>query len=403
MSGTEPNSQSTPPLLNDKDIFSDHWQDVTLGRYTLTRLLGSGGMGRVFLARDKVLARDVALKAIPQRLGDADQVEYLKQFMHEARVIAALEHGNIVRIYDVLTDSGVVAIAMEYIRGGDLQRVVRKRGSLDYKLAGRLVLQSLRGLAFAHDGGVIHRDIKPGNLMLTPDGHCKLVDFGAARLVHKAELSLLEGKTIGTPYYMPPEIIRAKEPSVQSDLYSMACVLWFALTGNPPYTGETAKHVYTKHVKAPLPDAADLGEVPAELAALLLEAMAKNPQDRPASATVFADRLEMILQTQTASSTVTAPSGRPSSPAALEKTRIAQRQAALNTTATTPRYAPAKSKTPMWIAIIVAAVLLLGGLIWGVIAMSGSDDFDMYGEEKPTTMTGQNSDTSTDTTDESEY
>ncbi len=392
------NAESNPPLLHDKDIFSDQWEDVTLGRYTLTRLLGSGGMGRVFLARDKVLARDVALKAIPQRLGDSDQVEYLKQFMHEARVIAALEHGNIVRIYDVLTDSGVVAIAMEYIRGGDLQRVVRKRGTLDYKLAGKLVLQALRGLSFAHEGGVIHRDIKPGNLMLTRDGQCKLVDFGAARLVDKAELSLLEGKTIGTPYYMPPEIILAKDPSVQSDLYSMACVLWFALTGDPPYTGKTAKHVYTKHVKAPLPDVADLGTIPAGLGALLLEAMAKDPKDRPASAAAFADRLEAILNDETSSAGKSA-AGRPASPAALGKTKIAQRKA-LNTTSTRAVYRPVKSKTPMWIAIIAGGIVLLGLLTWGVIAMTSGDDFDMYGDDK--TTSGQTTDTA-DTTDDSEF
>ncbi len=394
MTEPEPNPKSYPPLLNNKDIFSDHWEDVSLGRYTLIKLLGTGGMGRVFLARDKVLAREVALKAIPQRLGDPEQVEYLKQFIHEARVIAALEHENIVRIYDVLTDSGVVAIAMEYIRGGDLQRVVRKRGSLDYKLAVKLILQALRGLAFAHEGGVIHRDIKPGNLMLTTDGQCKLVDFGAARLVHKAELSLLEGKTIGTPYYMPPEIILAKAPSVQSDLYSMACVLWFSLTGNPPYTGETAKHVYTKHVRSALPDAADLGAVPAALGELVLEAMAKDPKDRPASATAFADRLEAILN-EDSSASVAGASGRPSSPAVLEKTKIAQRTTTLNTTAVRPVYRPAKSKTPLLIGLIVGGFILLGLLIWGVIAMTSGDDFDMYGDNKKTT-TGRTSGTTSD-------
>ncbi|MBT3278641.1 MAG: protein kinase [Phycisphaerales bacterium] len=402
MDEKDTNADSNPSLSHDKDIFSDQWENVSLGRFTLTKLLGSGGMGRVFLARDKVLAREVALKAIPQRLGDAEQVEYLKQFMHEARVIAALEHGNIVRIYDVLTDSGVVAIAMECIRGGDLQRVVRKRGKLDYNLAGSLILQALRGLAFAHEQGVIHRDIKPGNLMLTRDGICKLVDFGAARLANKAELSLLEGKTIGTPYYMPPETILSKEPTAQSDLYSMGCLLWFALTGTPPYTGKTAKEVYAKHVNAPLPDVSELGAIPLELGELLLSAMAKKPADRPASATEFADRLEAILGEQTAVPAPTpAASARPARPGSpsLSKTRVS-----LNTTTTNrPVYQPPKSRMPIWIALIVLGLVLIGGLVYLIASQPKHDDSFMYPDGKKNTSQSKNLSDTDVTDDGSEY
>ncbi len=262
-------------------------------RYTLAHHLGSGGMGRVYLARDKVLNRDVALKVLRDRYAESE--EFVERFRREARSAAGLSHPNVVSVYDLgLSGDGTYLIAMEYVPGGTLKDRVDADGPLDPGAAAELGSQVAEALGVAHERGVIHRDVKPQNILLTASGDAKVADFGIARATAAATISQT-GRILGTARYMSPEQAMGKPVGPASDLYSLGVVLYEALTGETPFEAETLVAIAVKHSEEPPrpPKGVNPG-VSEGMNALVLRLLAKKPEDRYADAAELAEDLRRV-------------------------------------------------------------------------------------------------------------
>lgn len=273
------------------------WAGKLLGHFKLLRLIGQGKMGRVIQAQDINLKRIVALKILNKRLPGIDEQERVNQFLREARAAAQMEHPNIVRIYEINQHDGWWYIAMEMLEGDDLRRMVKVTGPLPPPRASLVIADAATGLAVAHELGIIHRDVKPTNLMLTRHGRCKLTDFGLVRLDDPNDPFDFTDKAVGSPHFMAPEIIRRWEQTPAIDVYSLGATLYFALTGSPPYTGNKLNEILRKHLEAPAPDVRLFSpECPTSLSLLVQRAMAKDPAARPAAADLAtALRAEVIV------------------------------------------------------------------------------------------------------------
>jgi len=254
-----------------------------LGDYEILAELGGGGMGRVYQARDLTLERTVAIKTLaPQFVGDDMLVQ---RFLKEARAAARLNHPNIVQIYDFGKEGEVHYLAMEYVEGESLASYL-KRERLGEAEAVTIARYACRALAVAHAEGLVHRDIKPDNLMLTTRGEVKLVDLGVAKAVDEDQSLTQTGQALGTPNYISPEQIRAaKDIDGRADIYSLGATLYHLVTGAPPFRGSSNALVMSMHLYQPLPD--PRGIVPALSEGLWLvlhKMMAKAPEERYASA-----------------------------------------------------------------------------------------------------------------------
>lgn len=267
-----------------------------LGKYKLIRLLGSGGMGSVFLAEHTTMNRRVAIKSIAPRLSRNPQA--LKQFLAEARTVASLDHPNIVHAYSVDEVDDRFFMVMEYIEGRDLDRVVRQQGPLSFVLAADYTRQAAEGLAHAHQQGVIHCDIKPANLVLNEQGVLKILDMGMARLASTEDDDSEDGgeaqnTPLGTVDYLAPEqALGSPHLDHRADIYSLGCTLYFLLTGRPPFPDGTLAERILKHQTAePTPLEELRPETPADLVKLCRRMMAKAPQQRLSSAAEVAQFL----------------------------------------------------------------------------------------------------------------
>jgi serine/threonine-protein kinase len=253
---------------------------TTLGDFQLSRRIGSGGMGEVYLAQQMSLKRHVALKVLRQ---DATPDETtLKRFNVEAEAAAKLTHANIVQIYAFSQQDGLSYMALEYVRGMNLRDYVTKKGPVSARVAVKLMDQVAAALHHASEMGVVHRDIKPDNIMLTRKGEVKVADFGLARLRSDKPVNLTQpGITMGTPMYMSPEQVEDKATDARSDLYSFGVTSYYMLAGQPPYRGETAMGVAVQHLKGnPEPLAQLRPDLPAELCRIVHKLMAKDPDLR---------------------------------------------------------------------------------------------------------------------------
>jgi tRNA A-37 threonylcarbamoyl transferase component Bud32 len=266
-------------------------QTLIDNRYAPGHLLGSGGMAEVYLAHDEVLGRDVALKVLKHRY--ARDEEFVERFRREAQSAAALNHPNVVPVYDWgRSEDGTYYMAMEYIPGGTLKDRIAGEGPLDPGTAAGLGSRVARALAFAHEKGVIHRDIKSQNILLTEAGDAKVTDFGIARAATATTISRT-GVVLGTAGYMSPEQAKGEPVGPRSDLYSLGVVLYEMLTGNLPYEAESPVAVALKHVNEPPRSPREANpDVPELLDALTVKLLAKNPEDRYASAAELAEDLE---------------------------------------------------------------------------------------------------------------
>jgi eukaryotic-like serine/threonine-protein kinase len=266
--------------------------DVLSGRYRVTRLLGRGGMSAVWLARDDVLDRDVAVKMLHiRRLESAEAVE---RFEREARTLASLTHPGIVTVIDRGDDQGRPFIVFEYVRGRDLRERISDAGrlSLDEVLA--IGAHVADALAYAHARGVIHRDVKPHNILLTPDGQPKLTDFGIARVLEQPGLTL-EGRVLGTGDYLAPEQAAGEPIDARADCYALGVVLYLALCGELPYHSDSYVETARLHAHAPIPSVRDLRpEVPERLDEIVHRALAKRPDDRYPDAAALRDDLREL-------------------------------------------------------------------------------------------------------------
>ncbi|HEX4954407.1 MAG TPA: serine/threonine-protein kinase [Thermoanaerobaculia bacterium] len=253
-----------------------------LGRYQVVDALGKGAMGVVYLAKDPLIGRLVALKTFRGIQASDDEMEEARErFIREAQSAGILSHPNIVTIHDVVehSDEGLTFIAMEYVRGTDLKEMLRRDEVLDLPTIADIIWQVAQALEYAHSKGVVHRDIKPANILLTADQRVKLTDFGIARL---ASSNLTHsGQLLGTPNYMAPEQIQGKDVDHRADIFSLGVVLYELLTRKKPFQGENLTVVTHRIINEPFtPPEEYVGELPASIKAVLGKALAKQPAER---------------------------------------------------------------------------------------------------------------------------
>ena len=265
------------------DVFQP--EQVLSGRYRVLRKIGGGGMADVYLCEDLSLGRRVALKVLLQRF--LDDPNFVERFRREAKAAAGLNQANLVSIFDWGEVDGTYFIVMEYVEGETLKDLVRRQGRLGGSEAVRISLQLLAALEFAHRTGIVHRDIKPQNVMLDRDGNVKVMDFGIARA---ADSGMTEaGSILGTAQYLAPEQARGQRVDERSDLYSVGIVLYEMLTGTVPFKGDSAVTVALKHVNEMAPEPAQLVPgMPYALNQIVLKAIAKDPGQRYQTAEQFA-------------------------------------------------------------------------------------------------------------------
>ncbi|MHB1155538.1 MAG: serine/threonine-protein kinase [Phycisphaerales bacterium] len=276
------------------------WVGRILGHFQLQRPLGQGAMGMVVQAQDINLRRIVALKILRKRIRGVDEQASIQQFLREARAAAQLEHPNVVRVYEINQHRGWWYIAYELIEGGNLKSIIKTIGPLPPHRACPMIADAAAALAAAHDAGIIHRDIKPSNLMLARTGRCKIMDFGLVRLADPADPVDFTDKSVGTPQYMPPEIIQRQSPTPASDIYCLGATLYFALTGEPPFSGKTVHEIIQHHLRTPAPNLLDKAPACSPiLARLVARMLAKNPADRPTASEIAA-----ALRTESVASSV---------------------------------------------------------------------------------------------------
>jgi eukaryotic-like serine/threonine-protein kinase len=267
--------------------------EVVGGRYELEELVGSGGMSSVYKARDRLLERHVALKVLHEHYGSDG--EYVERFRREARAVAQLAHPNIVTVIDRGEDGGRQFIVFELVDGQNLKDLLEREGPLPVRQALELAIGVARALAFAHEHGIVHRDVKPQNVLLNGDGRAKVTDFGIARSLDVAGVTQA-GTVLGTSNYIAPEQASGREVEPATDVYSLGVVLFELLTGRVPFAGESFVSVAMRHVTEPPPSVLELRpDCPARVAAAVDRALEKDPADRFPTMDAFAAELEACL------------------------------------------------------------------------------------------------------------
>jgi eukaryotic-like serine/threonine-protein kinase len=282
--------ESEPPLA----------EFVGLGRYQVIRELGRGTTGVVHQAHDGVLGHTVALKTVtvPLAMTPAVRNEFVRRFMVEARMVARLSHPNIVQVHDFGQDpaSGTLYIALEYLAGAPLSEVISPPSVLLWPEALRIVERVADALHHAHSFGIVHRDVKPANLMLLPKGEPKLLDFGIAKIAEAPGHWSLAGQVIGTPLYMSPEQALGEPVDARSDVFALGAVLYFLLTGRPPFAAATIPHILLRILRDDPPPPSLLGiELPEDVEYVLARATAKAPPHRYQSAAAMSQDISDVL------------------------------------------------------------------------------------------------------------
>ncbi len=261
-------------------------------RYEIIKTLGEGGMANVYLAYDTILGREVAVKVLRGDL--ASDPKFVRRFQREALSASSLSHPNIVEVYDVGEDDGQYYIVMEYCPGKTLKQLLKKRGSLTTTEVIDIMMQITDGMAHAHDAYIIHRDIKPQNIIILENGIIKITDFGIAMALNSTQLTQTNS-VMGSVHYLPPEQASGKGSTIRSDIYSMGILMYELLTGDVPYRGENAVEIALKHLKEPLPSIRKyLPSIPQSIENIILKSTAKNPKNR------YKDAREMYEDIKTA-------------------------------------------------------------------------------------------------------
>lgn len=247
-------------------------------RYQIIRSIGEGGMANVYLAHDTILDRDVAVKILRGDL--ADDEKFVRRFQREAIAASSLSHPNIVEMYDVGEDNGKYYIVMEYVEGKTLKNLIKKRGALTLPEVIDIMQQLTSAISCAHDSNIIHRDIKPQNVLIKEDGIVKITDFGIAMALNSNELTQTNS-VMGSVHYLPPEQANGKGATLKSDIYSLGIVMFELLTGKLPFRGENAVEIAIKQMKNQIPSVCSINEnIPQSIENIILKACAKNPKNR---------------------------------------------------------------------------------------------------------------------------
>jgi serine/threonine-protein kinase len=261
-------------------------------RFEIKRVLGAGGMGMVYKAVDRELGETVAIKTLRPEIMGQDPAA-LDRFRSEIRLARKISHRNVVRTHDIGESNGLYYISMEFVEGSSLKDLIVSRGRLPAGAVVAIGKQLCRALEVAHEAGVIHRDIKPQNMVVEADGVLKVMDFGIARLQSRSEGHTQAGMVVGTPEYMSPEQLRGDELDPRSDLYSAGVVLYEALTGRLPHVADTPGALIGKVLsETPTPPRASVAEVSPALSAIIMQALSKDREQRPKSALDFLALLE---------------------------------------------------------------------------------------------------------------
>ena len=260
-------------------------------RYQIIKSIGEGGMANVYLALDTILDRNVAVKVLRGDL--AHDEKFVRRFQREALAASSLSHPNIVEVYDVGEDNGNYYIVMEYIEGRQLKQLLKKRDKLTLTEAIDIMLQVTDGMSTAHDAYIIHRDIKPQNIMILDNGMVKITDFGIAMAMNSTQLTQTNS-VMGSVHYLPPEQANGKSATLQSDVYSMGILMYELISGKLPYKGDNAVEIALKHLKEPFPSIRkEMPEIPQSVENIILRATAKNPKNR------YSDAREMFNDLRT--------------------------------------------------------------------------------------------------------
>ena len=346
---------------------------VIAGRYELKETVGTGGMSTVYCAFDTLLERNVALKVLHEQYGGDE--EYVERFRREARAVAQLSHPNIVTVIDRGEEDGKQFIVFELVDGENLKELVARGGPLPVRRVLELGLEVGRALAFAHAQGLIHRDVKPQNVLLNGDGLAKVTDFGIARSID-AVGQTETGTVLGTSHYIAPEQARGERVDAQTDVYSFGVVLHELLTGAVPYPGDNFLSVAMKHVNDPVPSVLDTRpDVPIRLATLIERCLAKQPADRPASMDEVVAELEAVQADLDAREDG-------------EGTMIMRKPPVVP--ARPPeqkRRAPRDRRTPLWLLLL--GLLLLAAAVGGILlATLGDDPPGSAADGAPVTLQG---------------
>ena len=342
------------------------------GRYELHRRLARGGMADVFLARDQLLGRPVAVKVLfPEYATDP---KFVERFRREAQAAANLNHPNIVSIYDWGEELGTYYIVMEYVEGQSLAQILRRDGSLTVEQVTRVALDVAGALGFAHDGGVVHRDVKPGNVLVSPKGEMKVADFGIATAMSaNADANLTQtGAVMGTATYFSPEQAQGHKVDHRSDLYSLGVLMYEMLVGQPPFTGETPVSIAYKHVQEPVVPVTDHGvDIPAPLAAITMKLLSKNADNRYPSAEALLADLDRFRQGQAIAAAAAAPGGQLAHPSPASPPGAPMGATAAIVRQPPAQHVPATYQEPprRRVGLIVAGVLMTGLILAGFLIL----------------------------------
>jgi serine/threonine protein kinase len=338
--------------------------EVIADRYELEGLVGTGGMSSVYKARDRLLERRVALKVLHPH--HADDQDFVDRFRKEARSVAQLSHPNIVTVIDRGDDDGRQFIVFEYVDGENLKELVTREGPLPLGRALELALQVGRGLSFAHSHGLVHRDVKPQNVLMNGDDQAKVTDFGIARSIDVDVSVTQTGTVLGTSAYIAPEQASGGDITPQTDVYSLGVVLYELLTGEVPFPGESFVAVAMKHINDPAPSVLERRpDVPPRLAAAVDRALAKDPAERFASMDDFVAELSACLAELGPEADSDATMIVPASSAA--SARDARPPRGVRVPARRPAHSPWPFLIPL---ILVAAALAAAGLYFAVTRTS---------------------------------
>ena len=323
------------------------------GRYRVERELGRGGMAKVFLGTDTVLGRTVAVKVLAPQFADDDG--FVQRFRREAQAAASIGHPHIVSVFDTGSDDGVHYIVMEYVEGRTLAEFLAGGGRILPDRAIDIAMDVCQALEAAHARGVIHRDIKPGNIMLNPRGEVKVTDFGIARVTTTADTVAQTAAILGTASYLSPEQAQGQPVDARSDLYSLGCVVYEMVTGRPPFLGDSPVAVASKQVlEQPVPPSKLNSDVTPDLDAVILRALAKNPANRYQSAEEMRADLERARRGLPVDATPLLAAG---------ATQVLDRPPA-QATQVLPPSEPERRNNWVPIAVTLVLIALLGALLW---------------------------------------